>query len=64
MTAYRTVVVGTDGSEPSLRAVTRAGALAGARGATLVIACAYLPADPDDRDVRGAADVLVVHTTD
>ena len=28
--AYRTVVVGTDGSESSLRAVARAGALAGA----------------------------------
>ena len=41
--AYRTVVVGTDGSESSLRAVARAGALAGATGATLVIACAYLP---------------------
>ena len=41
--AYRTVVVGTDGSESSLRAVARAGALAGACGATLVIACAYLP---------------------
>jgi len=58
VTAYRTVVVGTDGSESSLRAVTRAGALAGACGATLVIACAYLPTDPDDREVRGAADVL------
>ncbi len=38
--AYRTVVVGTDGSESSLRAVARAGALAGACGASLVIACA------------------------
>ncbi|MDP9392269.1 MAG: universal stress protein, partial [Actinomycetota bacterium] len=27
--AYQTVVVGTDGSESSLRAVARAGALAG-----------------------------------
>jgi nucleotide-binding universal stress UspA family protein len=54
---YRTVVVGTDGSESSLRAVARAGALAGACGATLVIACAYLPAD-DDREVAKAQDVL------
>jgi nucleotide-binding universal stress UspA family protein len=34
--AYRTVVVGTDGSASSLRAVARAGALAGACGATLL----------------------------
>ncbi|KQS73804.1 universal stress protein [Modestobacter sp. Leaf380] len=58
MTAYRTVVVGTDGSESSLRAVARAGALAGACGGTLVIACAYLPTDADDRDVQRTADVL------
>lgn len=55
---YRTVVVGTDGSESSLRAVSRAGALAGACGATLVIACAYLPADGDDREVSRAQDAL------
>ena len=55
---YRTVVVGTDGSESSLRAVARAGALAGACGATLVIACAFLPVDDDDRDVARAKDVL------
>jgi nucleotide-binding universal stress UspA family protein len=30
VSAYRTVVVGTDGSESSLRAVARAGALDGA----------------------------------
>jgi nucleotide-binding universal stress UspA family protein len=56
--AYRTVVVGTDGSESSLRAVARAGALAGATGATLVIACAYLPAEADDRETAKAQDVL------
>ena len=56
--AYRTVVVGTDGSESSLRAVARAGALAGACGATLVIACAFLPAVDDDREVSRAQDVL------
>ena len=55
---YRTVVVGTDGSESSLRAVARAGALAGACGATLVIACAYLPAEDDDREVAKAQDAL------
>jgi nucleotide-binding universal stress UspA family protein len=55
---YRTVVVGTDGSESSLRAVTRAGAPAGARGATLVIACAFLPLEDDDREVARAKDAL------
>ena len=57
MSSYRTIVVGTDGSETSLRAVARAGAIAGATGATLVIACAYLPLD-DDRDSARAGDVL------
>ena len=56
--AYRTVVVGTDGSESSLRAVARAGAIAGATGATLVIACAYLPTEADDRELSRAQDVL------
>ena len=58
MSGYRTVVVGTDGSESSLRAVARAGALAGACGATLVVDCAYLPAESDDREVARAGDVL------
>lgn len=56
--AYRTVVVGTDGSESSLRAVARAGSIAGATGATLVIACAYLPTEADDREVAEAQDAL------
>ena len=56
--AYRTVVVGTDGSESSLRAVARAGVLAGACGATLVVACAYLPTEADDRELARAQDVL------
>ncbi|MFW3171102.1 universal stress protein [Geodermatophilus sp. CPCC 206100] len=58
MSAYRTVVVGTDGSESSLRAVRRAGALAGACGARLVIVCAYEPPRADDREVRRAQEVL------
>ncbi|MGY1604270.1 universal stress protein [Geodermatophilus sp. SYSU D00815] len=57
-TPYRTVVVGTDGSESSLRAVARAGALAGTCGATLVVACAYLPTDADERELSRAQDVL------
>ncbi|GAB3312672.1 universal stress protein [Geodermatophilus aquaeductus] len=58
VSAYRTVVVGTDGSESSLRAVARAGALAGACGATLVVACAHLPAEVDERELSRARDVL------
>jgi len=54
VSAYRTVVVGTDGSRSSLLAVQRAGALAGACGARLVIVCAYLPSRTDEREVRRA----------
>jgi nucleotide-binding universal stress UspA family protein len=58
VSAYRTMVVRTDGSESSLRAVARAGALAGACGATLVVACAHLPTEVDDRELSRAQDVL------
>ena len=54
MAGYRTIVVGTDGSETSFRAVDRAGALASEQDATLVIACAYFPEKPDPH----AQDVL------
>ena len=53
MSAYQTVVVGTDGSDSSLRAVDRAGHIAGA-DAKLIVASAYLPQPEDAR----AADVL------
>lgn len=43
MAGYRLIVVGTDGSESSLRAVDRAAEIAGDSGARLVIACAYEP---------------------
>ena len=43
MSAYRTVMVGTDGSDTSLRAVEHAAALAAKNDATLVIAMAHLP---------------------
>ncbi len=56
MSAYRTVVVGTDGSESSFLAVEKAAAIAGDAGAKLIIACAYYPADP--KDVGQAADAL------
>ena len=44
MSAYRTVVVGTDGSDSSLRAVDRAGAIAAEHGAKLIVATAHPPA--------------------
>jgi len=53
MSAYRTVVVGTDGSDSSMRAVEKAARIAGPE-ATLIIASAYLPQHEDAR----AADVL------
>jgi nucleotide-binding universal stress UspA family protein len=56
MTAYQTVVVGTDGSDSSYRAVDRAAKLAADAGATLVIACAYRPARQED--VAKATDEL------
>jgi nucleotide-binding universal stress UspA family protein len=52
MSAYQTVVVGTDGSDSSLRAVERAARIAG--DAKLIIASAYLPHGDDSR----AADLL------
>jgi len=54
MTAYQTVVVGTDGSESSLRAVDRAGKIAAEFNAKLVIASGYLP----EKDDLRAADAL------
>ncbi|WP_137726104.1 universal stress protein [Prescottella subtropica] len=56
MSAYRTVVVGTDGSDSSYRAVEKAAAIAGDAGAKLVLACAYYPADP--KDTEAAQDTL------
>ena len=53
MSAYRTVVVGTDGSDSSMRAVDRAATIAG-DDARLIIASAYLPQHEDGR----AADIL------
>jgi nucleotide-binding universal stress UspA family protein len=62
MGGYQTVVVGTDGSETSFRAVERAAELARDAGATLVIACAYIPQQPDTavQDVLGDEAYQVV----
>ena len=54
MDGYQVVVVGTDGSDSSLRAVERAGQLASGPGAKLIVATAYLPHADDPR----AADAL------
>jgi len=54
MTAYHTVVVGTDGSESSLRAVDRAAAIAAESNAKLILATGYFPQEED----RRAADIL------
>jgi nucleotide-binding universal stress UspA family protein len=54
MSAYRTVVVGTDGSDSSLRAVDRAATIAAQSGGKIFIATAYFPQHDDAR----AADVL------
>lgn len=45
MSAYKTIVVGTDGSKSSILAVERAAAMAAAFDATLVIGCAYYDSD-------------------
>lgn len=64
MAAYRTVMVGTDGSESSYSAVEGAARLAAACGAELVIACAYLPMRGPElaraRDQLGAEAFQVV----
>jgi nucleotide-binding universal stress UspA family protein len=54
MKTYQTVVVGTDGSDTSLRAVDKAASVAAASDAKLVIATAYSRQPDDSR----AADVL------
>src|SRR3954466_666877 len=55
MGGYSTVVVGTDGSETSFRAVEQAAELARDASALLGIACAYVPErpDPHTQDVLG-----------
>ena len=54
MSAYQTVLVGTDGSDSSLRAVDRAAQIAAGAEAKLIVATAYFPQSEDAR----AADVL------
>lgn len=58
MADYKTIVVGTDGSETSLRAVEKAAGIAADSGAKLIVASAYStkrrdPAAPDPDQPRG-----------
>ncbi len=54
--AYTTVLVGTDGSESSYRAVDRAAAVARDAGATLLLATAYRPMST--REIQDASAAL------
>lgn len=56
MSAYRTIVVGTDGSATSFAAVERAAGVAADSGAQLVIVSAYTPASRED--TAAAEDAL------
>ncbi len=56
MTAYQTIVVGTDGSDSSYKAVEKAARLAADAGAELVLACAYYPTD--ERSLGALNDAL------
>ncbi|MFF0148898.1 nucleotide-binding universal stress UspA family protein [Amycolatopsis sulphurea] len=56
MAVYRTVVVGTDGSDSSFAAVDRAAGVAADASAKLVVVCAYHPASK--HDVELAQDQL------
>jgi nucleotide-binding universal stress UspA family protein len=56
MSGYRSVLVGTDGSESSFRAVDRAAQVARDAGATLLVACAYHPMS--ERERQSAASAL------
>ncbi|ACY97857.1 MULTISPECIES: universal stress protein [Thermomonospora] len=56
MASYRTILVGTDGSDSSFRAVEQAARLAADTGATLVLASAYHPMS--ERKRLSAADQL------
>jgi nucleotide-binding universal stress UspA family protein len=54
MSGYSTIVVGTDGSDSSLRAVDKAGQIAAGSDAKVIVATAYFPQSEDQH----AADVL------
>ena len=49
MSGYRKIIVGTDGSDSSMRAVDRAGAVAAREGAKLIIASAHVAVPASSR---------------
>ena len=50
--SYRTIVVGTDGSASSFRAVDREDALAAKQNAKLIVGSAHLPTDGEGQLVK------------
>ncbi len=54
MSGYTTIVVGTDGSDSSLRAVDKAGQIAAGSDAKVIVATAYFPQSEDQRCRRRA----------
>src|SRR4051812_15393506 len=54
MASYQRVLVGTDGSETSYKAVDRAASIARAAGATLVVVTAYRPLSAREREEAAA----------
>ena len=56
MSAYQAVVVGTDGSDSSFRAVDRAAEIAAGTDAKLIIATAYFPQSEDQRGSNALKD--------
>lgn len=55
MASYKTILVGTDGSQSSYRAVERAATLAADTGATLLIVSAYTEMSDRERDRAASA---------
>src|SRR3954469_5463472 len=51
---YRTIIVGTDGSESALKAVEQAAEIAGARSARLLVVCAYHPLTAKEQSILAA----------
>ena len=62
MSAYSTIVVGTDGSKSSMLAVERAAKIAAAFNATLVIGCAYYETKEDASKTLRQDSVTVLGT--
>lgn len=50
--AYKSILVGTDGSTTADRAVTEAAALAASTGAHLVVVCVYREPTPEELDLE------------